>query len=326
MLLNSMSKTGTSTGRGSHAEKPTEIPKRGWLDIAKRVKSQIAIDHIPIVSAGIAFYFFLAIFPALAAIISVYGLVVEPAQVASQIASLTSGLPQNAHEMISGFGEQLTGKSGGELGWGVALSILLSLWSANKGTKAIFEGLNIAYDEEENRSFTKKNAITLLATLLALITGIVAMALIAGFPAFTGMLGLPEGVKTLIDLLRWPLLAIIVMVFLAWIYKIAPNRDSPKIRWVTAGTIVATLLWLLGSVLFSLYVDNFGKFDNTYGSFAAIVVLMLWFFLTAFIILLGGEINSEIEHQTAADTTVGPDEPIGQRDAYHADHVAGEYS
>lgn len=321
-----MSKTDTSTGRGSHAEKPTEIPKRGWLDIAKRVKNQIAIDHIPIVAAGITFYFFLAIFPALAAIISVYGLVVEPAQVASQIANLTSGLPQNAHEMISGFGERLTGKSGEELGWGVALSILVSLWSANKGTKAIFEGLNIAYDQEENRSFIKKNAITLLATLLALITGIVAMALIAGLPAITGMLGLPDGVKTLIDYLRWPLLAIIVMAFLAWIYKVAPNRDSPKIRWVTAGTVVATLLWLLGSVIFSLYVDNFGKFDNTYGSFAAIVILMLWFFLTAFIILLGGEINSETEHQTAADTTVGPDEPIGQRDAFHADHVAGQHN
>ena len=152
------------------------------------------------------------------------------------------------------------------------------------------------------------------------------MALIAVFPAITGMLGLPEGITTLINYLRWPLLAIIVMAFLAWIYKVAPNRDSPKIRWVTAGTVVATLLWLLGSMLFSLYVDNFGKFDNTYGSFAAIVVLMLWFFLTAFIILLGGEINSEIEHQTATDTTVGPDEPMGQRDAFHADHVAGEHS
>ena len=321
-----MSKTDPSSGRGRQAKKPTEIPKRGWIDIAKRVKDQITIDHIPIVAAGIAFYFFLAIFPALAAVISVYGLVVEPAQVASQIASLAAGLPQNAQEMISGFGEQLTGKSGGQLGWGVALSILVSLWSANQGTKAVFEGLNIAYDEKDNRSFIQRNAITLLATLLALLTGIVAMALIAVFPAITGMLGLPEGITTLINYLRWPLLAIIVMAFLAWIYKVAPNRDSPKIRWVTAGTVVATLLWLLGSMLFSLYVDNFGKFDNTYGSFAAIVVLMLWFFLTAFIILLGGEINSEIEHQTATDTTVGPDEPMGQRDAFHADHVAGEHS
>ncbi len=321
-----MSETDTSSGSGRQAKKPTEIPKRGWLEIAKRVKSQLAIDHIPIVAAGIAFYFFLAIFPALAAIISVYGLVVQPDQVASQIASLAGGFPQNAQEMISGFGERLTGKSGGELGWGVALSILVSLWSANKGTKAVFEGLNIAYNEVDNRSFIKKNALTLLATLLALITWIVAMALIAGFPAITGMLGLPDIVQTLIDYLRWPLLAVIVMTFLAWIYKIAPDRDSPKIRWVNAGSIVATLLWLGGSMLFSLYVDNFGNFDNTYGSFAAIVVLMLWFFLTAFIILLGGEINSETEHQTATDTTVGPDEPMGQRGAFHADHVAGEHS
>lgn len=321
-----MSETNTSSGRGRQAEKPTDIPKRGWLDIAKRVKHQIGHDHMQIVAAGVAFYFFLAIFPALAAIISVYGLVVDPAQAASQIDRLAGMLPQNAYELISDFGEQLTGQSPGGLGWGVALSILISLWSANKGTKAVFEGLNIVYSGQDNRGFIKKNALTLLATLLAIITLIVSMVLIAGFPVIIGMLNLPDGITTLIDYLRWPLLGVIVMSFLAWIYKVAPDRDSPKFRWVTAGSIVATLLWLAGSVLFSIFVDNFGNFDNTYGSFAAIVILMLWFFLTGFIILLGGEINSEIEHQIATDTTVGPDKPPGQRGAFHADHVAGEHS
>ena len=313
------------SGHGQHAEKPREIPSRGWLDIAKRVKNQLADDHVQIVAAGVAFYFFFALFPAITAVISVYGLLVDPSQAEAQIDGMSAMLPEQAHGMIGDIAHNIASSSNQTLGWGMALAILLSLWSANKGTTALFEGLNIAYDEADRRNFFRKNMITLVCTLLGIITGIIMMALIAGFPALVvGRLGLPEIARTLINYLRWPLMALIVIIFLGVLYKIAPDREGPEWRWVTWGSVIATMLWLAGSFLFSWYVDNFGKFGNTYGSFAAIIILMLWFWLTAFIVLLGAEINSEMEHQTGVDTTTGPDEPMGQRGAYHADHVAGE--
>ncbi|MGK7391223.1 MAG: YihY/virulence factor BrkB family protein [Candidatus Cyclobacteriaceae bacterium M2_1C_046] len=310
--------------KGHHADKPKQIPKKGWKEIAKRVKDQLPKDHISIVSAGIAFYFFLAIFPTIAAALSIYGLVMEPAQVDQQMAQLTNILPEQAHQMISDILEKQSEKSGSSLGWSLVLSILISLWSANKGTKAVFEGVNIAYDEIDERGFLKQNAITLGFTLGGIIIGFIAIAMVVIFPALVDKIGLPATLETVIQLLRWPILALIVMFALAAVYKVAPYRESPKFRWTSWGAITATIFWLAGSLLFSLYVNNFGSYDETYGSFAAVIILMLWFYLTAFIILLGAEINSEMEHQTTRDTTVGKEKPIGQRGGYHADHVAGE--
>ncbi len=313
-----------SSARGREARQPTEIPSRGWWDIVKRVKGQLTEDHVQIVSAGVAFYFFFSLFPALAATVSVYGLVMDPAQVREQFDQLAAMLPEDVRSMIAEIATNLTGNSSSALGWGVALSILLSLWSANKGTQALFKGLNIAYDEQESRGFIKLYAVTLCVTLCAILTGIIMMALVVGFPAFSGMLGLPPMAKMVADWARWPFMALLVAIFLALIYRLAPDREKPKWRWVTTGSVVATTLWLGGSALFSYYVDHFGKYGDTYGAFAAVIILMLWFLLTSFIILLGAEINSEMEHQTEKDTTTGPSEPMGERGAYHADHVAGD--
>jgi membrane protein len=310
--------------KGHEAEKPKEIPKKGWKDIATRVKDQIEYDHVQVLSAGIAFYFFLALFPTIAAAISIYGLVMEPAQVEQQMSQLANILPSQAHEMISGILKDNAGKAKQTLGWSLAISILFSLWSANKGTKAVFEGVNIAYDEIDERSFFKKNAITLLFTLGGIIIGFICITLVVGFPAFIKNIGLPSTVQTIIQLLRWPLMAIIIIFPLAAIYKVAPDRDNPQFKWTSWGAVIATLFWLAGSLLFSLYVNKFGSFDKTYGSFATVIILMLWFFLTAFIVLLGAEINSEMEHQTRKDTTVGEDKPMGQRGGYHPDHIAGQ--
>lgn len=287
-----------------------------------RVKDQISSDNIGIVSAGVAFYFFLALFPTLTAIISIYGLVTDPATVEQQMEQLTNVLPQEAHQLLTEQLRSIAEKSGSSLGWGVALSILLSLWSANSGTKSLFEGINIAYDEENDRSFLKLNAITLLFTLGGIILGIITVTLVVGFPALAGNLGLSDTIQTVISWGRWLILAAIVMFGLALIYKVAPTRDDPKFRWVSWGSAIATVLWLVGSLLFSWYVNNFGSYSETYGSVAAVIILMLWFNLTSFIILLGAEINAELEHQTAKDTTVGKPEPMGQRGGYHADHVA----
>jgi len=314
-----------STGqRGYKAEKPSQIPKKGWKDIALRVKDRLTKDHVSIVSAGIAFYFFLAIFPALAVALSIYGLIMEPAEVDQQIGQLANVLPEQAHQMISNILEKQSEKSESSLGWSLVLNTLISLWIVNNGSKAVFQGVNITYNEKDERGFFRLTALTLLFTICGIIIGFIAIAMIVAFPALIDKIGLPPTLETIIQFLRWPILALIVMFALAAVYKVAPNRKSPEFKWVSWGAIIATALWLGGSLLFSLYVNNFGSFDETYGSFAAVIILMLWFFLTGFIILLGAEINSEMEHQTSRDTTTGEDQPMGRRGGYHADHVAGK--
>ncbi|MCC9168072.1 YihY/virulence factor BrkB family protein [Pontibacter harenae] len=309
--------------KGKAAEKPRNIPGSGWKEVMLRVKEQLSTDNISIVAAGVAFYFFLAIFPTLAAIISIYGLLTEPAQVEQQMAQLTSVLPQETHQMLTERLHSIAQKSSSTLGWGVLLSILLSLWSANAGTKSLFEGINIAYDERNDRSFIKLTGVTMLFTLGGIIVGGLAFTLVVAFPAFIDRLGLPDSIKTILQLSRWLLLGVIVMLSLAFLYKIAPYRDNPKFKWVSWGSGIATVLWIIGSLLFSWYVNNFGNYNETYGPVAAVVIMMLWLNLTSFIVLLGAEINSELEHQTMKDTTVGEEKPMGQRNAYHADHVAG---
>lgn len=310
--------------RGHHAEKPKQIPTKGWKDITLRVKDQLTKDHVSMVSAGTAFYFFLAIIPAIAAALSIYGLLMEPAQVEQQMSQLANTLPEQAHQMVSNILERQSEKPESFLGWSLILSILISLWSANKGTKAVFEGVNITYNQIDERGFFKLNALTLLFTIGGIIIGFFAIAMVVVFPALIDKIGLPSTIETIIQLLRWPILALLFMFALAGVYKVAPYRESPEFKWTSSGAIIATVLWLAGSLLFTLYVNNFDSFDETYGSFAAVIILMLWFYLTAFIILLGAEINSEMEHQTNRDTTTGEDKPMGQRGGYYADHVAGE--
>lgn len=310
--------------KGIHsADKPSQISWKGWKQIGKRVNSELAIDHIAIVSAGVAFYFFLALFPTFIAAISIFGLVMEPAQIQQQISEVAHILPQQSSEMISDILEDITGKAEETLGWSLVLSILFSLWSAQQGTKAVFEGVNVAYDEIDERGFFKYNGITLLFTVAGIILGIICTALVVVFPAIIEGINLPAyGVETVIQWLRWPLLGLILIGSLAIVYKIAPDRRNPEFRWISWGAVIATILWLAASILFSVYISNFGNYDKMYGSFAAVIILMLWFYITAYVILLGAEINSEMEHQTRKDTTIGEDRPMGDRNAYHADNVA----
>lgn len=305
------------------AEKPTQLSWEGWKQIGKRVNSELASDHIAIVAAGVAFYFFLALFPTFIAAISIFGLVMEPAQIQQQINEVALILPQQSAEMISDILEDIMGKTEETLGWSLVLSVLFSLWSAQQGTKAVFEGINVAYDEIDERGFFKYNGMTLLFTLAGIVIGIICTALVVVFPAIVEGINLPAyGVETVVQWLRWPLLGLILIGGLAIIYKIAPDRRNPEFKWISWGAVIATVLWLAGSILFSLYISNFGNYDRMYGSFAAVIILMLWFLISAYVILLGAEINSEMEHQTRKDTTIGEDRPMGDRNAYHADNVA----
>ena len=274
-----------------------------WKHAAVGVKGQLNQDHVSIVAAGIAFYFFMAIFPAIAAVVSIYGLIMDPAEVEQQISQISGELPEQASSLISDILKGISAESDHALGWSLALGILLSLWSANKATSAVFEGVNIAYNEIDERGFLKKYAITLLFTLAGVITGFLCVAFVVGFPAIVDRINLPSTLKTIVQWTRWPLLAVVVMGALSLIYKVAPDRvGNSKFQRTMPGALMATILWLFGSLLFTLYIDNFGSYDETYGSFAAIIILMLWFYLTGFIILLGAEFNSQIERQVAKGT------------------------
>lgn len=308
--------------RGEEAKWPHQIPFSGWVDIGKRVFQEIKTDHMQIISAGVAFYFFLAIFPTIVAAISIYGLILEPAQMENQISKLSVVLPDQAFGMIIDFLQPILERSRREIGWGLFISIMISIWSANKGTNALFQGVNIAYDETDSRGIIKKNLLSLIFTLGGLIIGLISLLIVIFFPLLISDLGLNPKIENMLQWLRWVILGLILIFNLSMVYKIAPCRTSPRFGWVSWGAIIGTLLWLGGSMLFSWYVANFGSYDDLYGSFAAVAILLLWLFLTAFIVLIGAEINSEMEHQTRQDTTIGTEKPMGERKAWHADHCA----
>ncbi|MDR9457850.1 MAG: YihY/virulence factor BrkB family protein [Salegentibacter sp.] len=272
-----------------------EIKVSGWKIILLRVKDQIAEDNVGIVSAGVAFYAFLAIFPALMALISIYGLAMNPENVQSQISYLSNMMPEQAFSIVEAQINEFTSTSGKALSWGTTLGIIFSLWSANKGTKSLFTGVDIAYNTNNTRNFIRQNALTLLFTFGAVLILILSMVLIVIFPALVDQLGLPERIESLITWLRWVILALLVVFFLGIVYKYAPVRPNPSFQMVFPGSLVATLIWLAASWGFSYYVSNFGSYGEVYGSISAVVILMLWLLLTSWMVLLGAELNSEIE-------------------------------
>ena len=307
--------------RGQQARRPRDIPRTGWGDILWRTKAEASNDNLSIVSAGVAFYLLLSLVPALAAVLSIYGLVADPATVEQQIASLGQLLPSQAQELIAGQLERIASGSQAGLGLGAAVGLLLTLWSTAKGMKALIIALNISYDEQESRGFIKLNLVALGLTVLCVLIGLLALAAIIVLPALLGNLGLGEMLRGWINWLRWPVLAVALMVGLAVVYRYAPDRSRPHWRWVSWGAVLATVLWLLASAGFSLYVRYFGSYNETYGSLGAVVILMMWFFISAYIVLLGAELNAESEHQTARDSTAGGEQPMGERGAHVADTV-----
>lgn len=305
-------------GHGRAADRPTEIPPRGWKDVAVRVKSEVKGDNIGLVGAGVAFYALLALFPSLVALISLYGLVVEPAQASRQVQEMLSFIPETSRSIIEQQLESITSSSKTGLGIGLVVSVAAALWSASGGMRALMTGLNIAYDETETRKFFKLRLASLGLTLGAVVFAALSLGGIVGVPAAFDP---DQPIGMALAWLRWPLLAALMMVGLSVVYRFGPDRDDPEWTWVSWGAAIATVLWVAMSAVFSFYVSSFGKFNETYGTLAGVVVLMLWLSLSAFIVLVGAEINAELERQTAKDTTRGPDRPIGTRDAYAADTV-----
>lgn len=307
-------------GRGRHATKPTEVPKAGWLDVLARTKQQLAEDNLSIVAAGVAFYGFVAVVPALAATVAIYGLVADPHQVTDQITALARVVPGDALPLLRDQMIRITGNDQAA-GIGAILGVLIAIYSSANATKALISGLNIAYDETEKRSFIKLSFIAIVLTLGAIIGAVLAIGLVAVLPSVLEHLHISGITETALNLLRWPILVGGFMAALAVIFRYGPCRQDARWSWVSPGAILATILWLIGSALFSLYVSKVGSYDKTYGPLGAVVVFLMWLYISAFVVLIGAELNSELERQTKRDTTRGPEKPLGQRGAIAADTI-----
>jgi membrane protein len=307
---------------GVQAERPSEIPQPGWIQIVKHALKEATKDAAPLLAAGVAFYAFLAMVPTLIALVMIYGLVTDDeAAVAEQVESFGSVLPTEAEQLLTGQMESLVRTSDRALGIGLIVALLLALWSASSGINNLIKALNVAYDKKVTRSFVKSRLLALGLTMGAILFMVLAVALVAALPVVLDALDVPGWVKALVQAGRWLGLVVAVLVALAVLYRLGPDRDVPQFRWVSLGAVVATVLWVIGSVGFSFYVDNFGSYGKTYGTLAGVIVLLLWLWLSSYAALLGAEVNAEIEQQTIKDTTQGEPEPLSQRNAVKADSI-----
>jgi membrane protein len=307
--------------RGRDADRPSEIPVKGWKDILWRVYAEMSEDRILAVAAGVTFYSLLAIFPGIAAFVSLYGLVADATTINQHLALLSGFLPGGALQIIEEQVKNITSKPGGTLGFAFFSGLAISLWSANAGMKAMFDALNIVYDEDEKRSFIKLNLVSLTFTLGAMLFLLLAVTAVVLVPVILKLIPFGGIIQSVLSIARWPLLFVALLFALACLYRYGPSRDKAEWRWVTWGSGTAGAVWLVGSMLFSWYVANFGNYNETYGSLGAAIGFMTWIWLSTTIVLLGGELNAELEHQTAKDTTEGPKQPLGTRGAKMADQV-----
>jgi membrane protein len=311
----------TEKDRGRAAEKPSEVPAKGWKDVLWRVYAEMSEDRLLAVAAGVTFYALLAIFPGIAAFVSLYGLVADASTINQHLALLSGFLPGGALQIIEEQVRNITSKPGGTLGFAFFFGLAISLWSANAGMKAMFDALNVVYEEEEKRSFVRLNLASLTFTLGAILFLLLALTAVVVVPVILKLIPFGGVIQSLLSLARWPLLFVGILFALACLYRYGPSRDKARWRWVTWGSGIAGAVWLVGSMLFSWYVANFGNYNETYGSLGAAIGFMTWIWLSTTIVLLGGEINAELEHQTAKDTTAGPKKPLGERGAKMADQV-----
>jgi membrane protein len=306
-------------GRGRNASRPSEIPIEGWKDILLRVYRNVPEHRVIALAAGVTFYALLALFPAVAALVALYGLFADPATISGRLDSIAGFLPGGAIDVIRDELTRVAQQGNSTLGVAFAIGLAVSLWSANSGLKALFDALNFVYGEKEKRSFLMLNAVSLAYTGGAIIFILLALAAIVILPTVLNAVGLAATSGTLVRVMRWPVLLLCIALALAFIYRFGPSRAKPRWRWITWGSAFAAVVWLASSILFSWYAENFGSFNKTYGSLGAVIGFMVWIWLSAVVILMGAELDAEMEHQTARDTTTGVPKPMGERRAVMAD-------
>jgi membrane protein len=309
---------------GRHAATPGDIPWPGWKAVLRRVGTEMITDRVSLVAAGCAFYATLALFPAISMLISIYGLAFDPLTVEPQLGVLRDLLPPAAYTLIADRVHLLVTRRPAALGMGLVFSTAVTLWSAAAATKGLITALNIAYEETEKRNIVRYQLVAFGITLLAILGAVLGLAFLVGLPAIIAFVGVSAHKEALIRAASLGLLVVFVLLSLSLLYRYGPCRAQPRWRWVTPGSLMATALWVAASALFSVYVGRFASYDAAYGPLAAVAGVMMWFFVTVYVVLLGAELNAELEMQTVLDSTDGPPRPIGERGAYVADHVAEE--
>lgn len=309
----------TLDDRGRGAKTPAEIPARGWKDILWRVYAEITTDNVMLIAAGVTFYLLLALFPALAAFVSFYGFFADPGEITGHLSAIEEILPRDGAAIIQTQLASLADQQDGALTFGFVLSLLIAFWSANSGMKAIIEALNIAYEEQEKRSYVRLTLVSFAFTVGAFTVAIGMILAVGVLPAVFAVVNLSGMGELLLRILRWPVLLVIVAGGLAVLYRYGPSRETADWRWVTWGSAFATLVWLASSVALTIYLENFADYNATYGSLGALMGLLLWIWTSTLVVLVGAELNAEMEHQTAEDTTGEPKTEMGRRGARVAD-------
>ena len=307
--------------RGRTADHPAEIPAKGWKDIALRVKDEIAADHVGLIAAGVAFYGLLALFPAITAMMALAGLLVQPQEVIGMMQSLDGLIPEDVLAIITAQAEKVAGSREGGLGLTVILGVLLAIYSASKGVGSLMEGMNVAYDEQETRGFFVLNFVKLSLTIGVIIGVIIALFVVGGVPSAFAVDSLSPPIAWAITGGAILALAVLTIFGLALLYRYGPARDNAQWVWLSPGAIIACIVWGVASVGFGIYVSTFGTYAETFGTMAGVVVLLMWMWVSAYVILLGAELNAEAEAQTRKDSTIGKPQEMGRRDAEKADNL-----
>ena len=304
---------GLDPRRGRFAQGPSEIPVLGWKDILLRVYNGFSDDRILANAAGVTYYALLALFPGIAAVVSIYGLFGDPNSLVGHVDTMAGFAPGGAIDVIRDQLTRLSAQGSTTLGVSFLIGLIISLWSANSGIKALFDSLNVVYEEEEKRSFIRLNAVTLTFTIVTIAFLLIALACVVAFPVILNHLPAPGVTGRLLNMARWPILSALVALGLTLIYRYGPSRTEPRWQWITWGSAFAAVIWLAASALFSWYAANFGSFNKTYGSLGAIIGFMTWMWVSTIVVLVGAKLNAEIEHQTVRGSTVGPPKPLGGR-------------
>ncbi|UYW27286.1 YihY/virulence factor BrkB family protein [Methylorubrum extorquens] len=307
--------------RGRTADQPTDIPALGWRDILWRVVLSLQRDRVLATAGGVAFFALLAVFPALATIVSLYGLFSDPTAIGQHLSLLAGVLPNGVLDLLSEQLVRIARQSTGALSTASLLSMIIAFWSANSGVSALFDALNVIYREREKRSLVGFYVTTFLFTLTGIVFVLASTGMVVILPIVLSRIGLGGLADTALRILRWPALLLLVSLSLSLTYRYGPSRREAKWRWVSWGSVAASLSWVCTSVLFSWYVASFDSYNRVYGSLGAGVGFMTWIWLSVVIVLLGAELNAEMERQTARDSTAGRPKPLGSRQAFTADTV-----
>jgi membrane protein len=314
-------KRAAEPGRGRRAVSPAEIPWKGWKDIFWRTVSQTSEDRLLAISAGVVFYGLLALFPAVTALVSCYGLFAKPDSINDHLSFLAGVMPAEAYSIVQDQIARVVAKGQAGLSLGFAIGLLFALWSANAGMKALMDALNIVNEEKEKRSFVRLNLVSLAFTAAAIVAMLGAVGAVVVTPLLLSPVGLAGMTEEIVRFARWPALTAAMLLGLSVLYRYGPSRRAAKWQWISVGAAFATLTWFSGSAALSYYFANFANYNATYGSLGAAIGTMMWMWMSAIVVLFGAELNSEIEHQTARDTTVGTEKPLGARGAAMADTV-----